>query len=62
MLLRDTRYEIRDTRYEIRDTRYEIRDTRYEIRDTRYETIGVFTIELFEYGFVGGGKKKNIVV
>ncbi|CAH6977673.1 hypothetical protein VCHA50O413_10577 [Vibrio chagasii] len=47
------------TRYEIRDTRYEIRDTRYEIRDTRYEIIGVFTIELFEYGFVEGDKKKK---
>ncbi|CAH7339905.1 hypothetical protein VCHA54P489_60160 [Vibrio chagasii] len=35
---------------------------RCEMRDARYEIIGVFTIELFEYGFVEGDKKKNIVV
>ncbi|CAH6867620.1 hypothetical protein VCHA54P500_240075 [Vibrio chagasii] len=46
----------------MRDARCEMRDARCEMRDTRYEIIGVFTIELFEYGFVEGDKKKNIVV
>ncbi|CAH7270927.1 hypothetical protein VCHA51O444_20001 [Vibrio chagasii] len=35
-----------------------MRDARCEMRDARYEIIGVFTVELFEYGFVGGDKKK----
>ncbi|CAH7084825.1 conserved hypothetical protein [Vibrio chagasii] len=44
---------------EMRDARCEMRDARCEMRDTRYEIIGVFTIELFEYGFVEGDKKKK---